>query len=93
LSVEQVVENRMEKRGRRTLVRAAGVVVLVVLAVAIWVYAASASMLGKTYPIPDLALPIPTDAAAVARGKHLVLAVGACVECHDASTRTWGPSA
>jgi mono/diheme cytochrome c family protein len=60
------------------------VVVLVMLAVAIWVYAASASMLGKTYPIPDLAVPIPTDAAAVARGKHLVLAVGACVECHDA---------
>ena len=71
-------------RRRMTLVRVAGVlVVVVVLGVLVWVYAVSASMLGRTYPMPDLGLRAPTDAAAVERGKHLVLAVGACPECHD----------
>src|SRR4051812_33687521 len=70
-------------RRRMILVRVAGLLVLVVLGLVVWVYAASASILGTTYPMPDLGLRAPTDAAAVERGKHLVLAVGACPECHD----------
>ena len=55
---------------------------LVVVGLGIWAYAASAAMLSKTYPVPSTALPIPTDAAAVKRGEHLTLSVGACITCH-----------
>ncbi len=62
--------------------RALGAVLLIVCGLAVWVYAASESMLGKIYPAPDTRVVIPTDAAAVSRGEHLVQAAGACTTCH-----------
>ena len=48
----------------------------------VWVYAASRAILTKRYPMPAAALTVPSDPAAIARGEHLVLSVGACVTCH-----------
>src|SRR3954466_2866302 len=61
------------------------VVVLLIIGcgVGVWAYTASAAMLSKTYAVPSTAVALPTDAAAVERGKHLVHAVGACATCHD----------
>ena len=66
-------------------------IAVVILAVAGWAYVASASMIGRVYPMPDLSLAVPGDAAAIARGEHLVRAVGACAECHapDLGGRTY----
>jgi mono/diheme cytochrome c family protein len=62
--------------------------VLVLLAA---VYALSARALGKTYPIPDVALTIPADSASIARGEHLFQAVLGCAGCHgqDAGGRVF----
>lgn len=39
--------------------------------------------LSRTYPIPEITTPgIPTDAATIARGEHIVRAVGVCADCH-----------
>jgi cytochrome c553 len=58
-----------------------GLLVLIVLAVGT-VYAISSSRMSKTYSPKVAALAIPTDSASVARGQHLVEAVGKCQGCH-----------
>jgi cytochrome c553 len=63
--------------------RLAGGLVLIIVALAVWVYAASEAMLSKTYQVPSKLVAIPTAAGAVERGEHLVKAVGACATCHD----------
>jgi mono/diheme cytochrome c family protein len=40
-------------------------------------------MLTRKYTVPATAIVVPTDQAAIKRGEHLVLAVGACVTCHE----------
>src|SRR5215208_744956 len=42
----------------------------------------SESMLRRVYAVPPHTVPIPTDSASVARGSHLVNAVGTCATCH-----------
>ncbi len=70
----------------RSMLRFLGWAVLSALVVCccigVWAYVASAAMLSKTYPAPFTAVPIPTDAAAIERGGHLVRAVGTCATCH-----------
>lgn len=56
-------------------------IVLIVVAVGT-VYAVSSAKLGKTYPTVVETVAIPTDPASIARGKHLVEAVGKCQSCH-----------
>jgi cytochrome c553 len=57
------------------------VVVLLVLALA-GLYAVTAGPLGRRYELPDSPVRAATDSAALARGRHLVEAVGKCQECH-----------
>ena len=54
--------------------------VLVVGAVAL--YARSESMLRRRYAVPQRPIAIPSDSASLARGGHLVTAVGTCATCH-----------
>jgi mono/diheme cytochrome c family protein len=57
--------------------------IVVVLFVAVGVvYALSSAKMRKTYPTAVEAVAIPTDPASIARGKHLVEAVGKCQNCH-----------
>lgn len=55
--------------------------VLIVAAVGT-VWAITSSRLNKTYPTEVETVAIPTDSASIARGRHLVQAVGKCAECH-----------
>jgi mono/diheme cytochrome c family protein len=59
------------------------VLAVLVCGIGVWAYAASASMLNKIYQVPSTPVTIPTDAAAIERGAHLVLSVGTCATCHD----------
>ncbi|MEO8194775.1 MAG: c-type cytochrome [Gemmatimonadales bacterium] len=58
-----------------------GFVVVVLLAVGT-IYALSSSRMARTYPTKVETVPIPTGAASLERGKHLVVAVGKCQNCH-----------
>lgn len=62
---------------------AAGLVLLVVLVVAA-VYAVTTRHIGRTYRFPDSPVRAAGDSASLARGRHLVEAVGKCQECHAA---------
>jgi len=60
---------------------------VLLLAVAIaafagYVYYASHREMSKVYAVSVPSIPIPTDAASIARGQYLVTHVSACVECH-----------
>ena len=68
---------------RHLLWVALGLLVLLASA-ATYAYVASARMLGTTYQTGPTGMIVPSDAASVARGEHLVQAIGACRECHDA---------
>lgn len=60
---------------------AGGIVAVVVLFIAV-VYVITSSRMGETYPTEVEAVAIPTDSAAIERGRHLTFAVGKCTECH-----------
>jgi cytochrome c553 len=61
----------------------AGLILLVVL-VAAAVYALSSRDIARTYDFPDSPIRAANDSAALARGRHLVDAIGKCQECHAA---------
>ncbi|HUQ46785.1 MAG TPA: c-type cytochrome [Gemmatimonadaceae bacterium] len=56
-------------------------VALLIVAVGV-VYAVTSSKFGKSYPTAAEPVAIPTDSASLARGRHLVEAVGKCQSCH-----------
>lgn len=58
-----------------------GLLVIILIAVG-FAYAKTSSRLNRTYPTTAEAVPVPTDSASIERGRHLVLAVGKCVDCH-----------
>jgi mono/diheme cytochrome c family protein len=58
-----------------------GLVGLAVI-VAAGLYVRGGSRLNRTYAPEVAAIPIPTDSAAIARGRHLVVAVTLCQGCH-----------
>ena len=60
----------------------ASVVGLVVIAVGV-VYVLSSQKIGREHPLPAVSVTVPASDSAVARGKHLVEAVGSCLECHS----------
>lgn len=57
------------------------IVVLLVVAVGA-VYAISSARFAKSYPTAVESVAVPTDSVSLARGKHLVEAVGKCQMCH-----------
>lgn len=59
----------------------AGLVVLILIAVGA-VYGITSYHINKNHEMHVGMIPVPTDAAAVARGKHLVESVGKCQNCH-----------
>jgi mono/diheme cytochrome c family protein len=58
-----------------------GLVGLVIVAVVV-VYVVAEVKINRTYEIAAMNIPVPTDAAAIARGQHLVQAVFLCSQCH-----------
>ena len=46
-------------------------------------YASSSMKISKTYDVPLTEITIPKDSATIARGQHLVEAIGKCQDCHD----------
>lgn len=59
-----------------------GFAVLAAAAVVL-VYVLSGRLLGRTYPLPEEPpLQVPSNSAAVARGRHLATSVATCVLCH-----------
>ncbi len=58
-----------------------GVVAIIVVAVA-GIYAMTGTKLAKTYPTEVETVAVPTDPAALERGRHMVAAVGKCQSCH-----------
>lgn len=54
----------------------------IVVVAAVVLYFAGGSRLDKRYDIEVAAVPIPTDEAAIARGRHLAQAVTLCHGCH-----------
>jgi cytochrome c553 len=67
----------------RWLLRLILLVVVSILLFVGYVYWRSAALMAKTYDVPVPKVTIPTDAASIARGKHLVENVSLCIECHD----------
>jgi mono/diheme cytochrome c family protein len=60
-----------------------GLLVLIAM-ISVSVYAASSARLNRTYTFTNLPLAIPSDAASIARGQHLVVAIAKCADCHTA---------
>ncbi|MEO5821292.1 MAG: c-type cytochrome [Vicinamibacteraceae bacterium] len=61
------------------LVGAIGVAIVALLA---YVYVASGRVMARTYVVTAPSVPIPSDPAAIARGKYLAEKVAVCTECH-----------
>jgi mono/diheme cytochrome c family protein len=59
----------------------AGLVGLILLSLAT-LYTITEAKLNKIYDVQVEAIPIPSDPAAVERGRHLVTTLGFCTECH-----------
>lgn len=59
----------------------AGILVLVAITLTV-VYAISSRAMSRVYGFTPATLSVPTDSASVARGRHLVIAVNQCVNCH-----------
>lgn len=76
------VERRRNKRRFQWL---AAAVLLFVAVAGIVYWRISTSPLNRLYNAPNDPITIPTDAASVARGKHLVEAVAVCTICHGAN--------
>lgn len=59
-----------------------GVLVGIVVVVVVGLYAYTGSRLNRKYEIPPSGLVVPTDAAAVERGRHLTQVLFQCATCH-----------
>ncbi len=70
------------RRALRWLGIIVGVLVVLILAGIGTAYAITMTRMGRLYPTSAESVRIPTDSASVARGKHLVEAVGKCQSCH-----------
>lgn len=58
-----------------------GIVAIILVCVGV-VYAVTAARMSKTYPTRAETIAVPTDPAAIERGRHLTIAVGKCTDCH-----------
>jgi mono/diheme cytochrome c family protein len=57
-------------------------IVILVVGLAGYVYVASNNVMARSYSVQVPAVSIPTDPAAIARGKYLAEKVAVCTECH-----------
>ena len=71
----------MKKWAKRVGLGLAGLVGLVV-AIVVSLNIVSVVRGGRTYPVAAETVPVPSDSATLARGKHLAEAVGKCQDCH-----------
>jgi len=55
---------------------------LAIAALVAYVYVASGRVMARTYTVQTPSVPIPSDAASIARGKYLAEKVAVCTECH-----------
>ena len=69
-------------RSRRILWIALAALVALVLVATGATWFRSEAMLRRVYAVPPHAVPIPNDSPSIARGSHLVNAVGTCASCH-----------
>jgi mono/diheme cytochrome c family protein len=61
-----------------------GVIGVVIVALVAYVYVASSRVMARTYTVTAPPVPIPSDPAAIARGKYLAENVAVCADCHGA---------
>lgn len=66
---------------KRILIALGGLVGILVLAAAA-VYGASSARLRRTMSVASASVPVPADAASIERGRHFVVAIGKCGDCH-----------
>ena len=66
----------------RWVLRIAGALVALVLLAVATTWLLGNRALARRYDVPAEAIAIPTDSAALARGRHLATAIGKCVDCH-----------
>jgi mono/diheme cytochrome c family protein len=59
-----------------------GVVLVLVLLFACWAMFRTYRVTHRDWDVTVRTIPIPTDSASLARGEHLVKAVGKCMDCH-----------
>lgn len=78
-----IERTRSQRIVRRSLFTLAGLLGLLFVALAV-IYVGSQVRLNRRYDIAVQPLPIPTDAASIARGQHLATAVTGCTDCHGA---------
>jgi mono/diheme cytochrome c family protein len=70
------------RRLLRWVLIALGVIVIGVAGLFAYVYIASGRLMARTYVVQPPSVPIPSDPAAIARGKYLAEKVAVCTECH-----------
>jgi mono/diheme cytochrome c family protein len=58
-----------------------GFILLLLVALAV-VWIVTSIRMSKRYDVAARPVPVPTDSAGIARGRHLALAIGKCAECH-----------
>jgi len=56
---------------------------IAIAALVAYVYVASGRVMARTYAVEPPRVPVPTDAASIARGKYLAEKVAVCTECHE----------
>jgi mono/diheme cytochrome c family protein len=70
----------------RTLLKIVGIILggmlILIAMISVSVYAASSARMNRTYTITDVPLAIPSDAASIAHGQHLAVAIAKCADCH-----------
>jgi mono/diheme cytochrome c family protein len=69
-------------RLRRIVTRSLAGLFAIVLVLALTAYVGSERQLSRVWTVPAHSVAIPADSASVARGSHLVNAVGTCATCH-----------
>ena len=66
----------------RWIMRAAALLLGVVLLAGTAIWSMSSRQLATRYQVTPAAVAIPGDSASIARGRHLATAIGKCVDCH-----------
>ncbi|MEP6572513.1 MAG: c-type cytochrome [Gemmatimonadota bacterium] len=60
------------------------IILLLVAAAIVTIYAISARHLSRRYSLPDETLAMPTDSSSLFRGEHFATAISKCSDCHGA---------
>ena len=59
-----------------------GIIIALIIVAGVIIYFRSSALVAQAHSAPDDAITIPTDEAALARGKYLATTVTVCVDCH-----------